>query len=232
MPPTGVTALDGADASLVRPAAFVAVTVNVYDTPMVSPGTMVDRVAPSTITVAPPGDAVTVYTVRGLPPVSPGAAHDTVAEATPGVAVTELGASGSGGGVTVRVAGLVKVVVVGWPAGWLVNTARYWVPLSATWATKLRVGEFAPGTSVKVWPPSVEDCHCTVGLGSPDAAVVNVTAAPSSTDWSTGCSVTAGATVVGCHHSSSASPPKFWYHSTSMVVGPPRPLAAAVNRSA
>jgi len=54
----GVTAALDEDAGEV-PAAFVAVTVNVYAVPLVSPVT-VPVVAPAVDTVAPPGDAVTV----------------------------------------------------------------------------------------------------------------------------------------------------------------------------
>jgi hypothetical protein len=96
---TGVTALDGGDASLIRSDAFVAVTVNVYDTPLVRPGTVSDNVAPSTIAVAPFGDAVTLYEVMGLPPLSSGGDHETVAEASPAVAVTDCGALGRRDGI-------------------------------------------------------------------------------------------------------------------------------------
>ena len=53
----GVTALDGADGAPV-PTAFVAVTVNVYAVPFVSPVTVIGLDAP--VPVAPPGLAVTV----------------------------------------------------------------------------------------------------------------------------------------------------------------------------
>ena len=54
----GVTAVLGGDAAEV-PRALVAVTVNVYAVPSVSPATVV-LVAPEVAAVAPPGDAVTV----------------------------------------------------------------------------------------------------------------------------------------------------------------------------
>ena len=57
--PAGVTLLDATDAALV-PTAFVAVTVNVYDVPFVSPVTVAVSVEPPTLAVAPPGLAVTV----------------------------------------------------------------------------------------------------------------------------------------------------------------------------
>ena len=42
-------------------------------------------------------------------------------------------------------------------------------------------------------PPLVERCHCTVGVGTPDAEAVNVTDVPGCTVWSDGLVVTAGA---------------------------------------
>ena len=49
---TGVTAFDAADAVPV-PALLVAVTVKVYDVPLVSPVTVVDSVVPPTVTTWP-----------------------------------------------------------------------------------------------------------------------------------------------------------------------------------
>ena len=66
---------------------------------MVRPGTVADRVAPSTVAVAPFGDAATVYAVIGLPPSSSGGDHETVAEPSPGVAVTDCGMPGGRDGV-------------------------------------------------------------------------------------------------------------------------------------
>jgi hypothetical protein len=54
----GVTALEEPEAADV-PAAFVAVTVNVYEVPLVRPVTTI-LVAPAVVAVAPPGLAVTV----------------------------------------------------------------------------------------------------------------------------------------------------------------------------
>jgi len=54
----GVTALLSAEAAEV-PVAFVAVTVNVYAVPLVSPVT-VHEMAPVVVQVRPPGEAVTV----------------------------------------------------------------------------------------------------------------------------------------------------------------------------
>ena len=92
----GVTGLDAADAVLV-PTAFVAVTVNVYAVPLVSPVTVNGLAAP--VAVKPPGDDVTVYEVIGLPfALAP--LNVTVAWVSPGAAVTVVGAPGNPAGVT------------------------------------------------------------------------------------------------------------------------------------
>jgi hypothetical protein len=56
--PAGVTALDGDDARLV-PTTLVAVTVKVYEVPLVRPVTVQVR-APVVVQVKPPGLEVTV----------------------------------------------------------------------------------------------------------------------------------------------------------------------------
>jgi hypothetical protein len=56
----GVTELEAADALADVPAVFVAVVVKVYAVPFVNPVTVQDPLAPVTVQVAPPGDAVTV----------------------------------------------------------------------------------------------------------------------------------------------------------------------------
>src|ERR1035437_3034199 len=71
----GVTAALALDAGEV-PAALAAVTVNVYAVPLVRPVT-VAVVAPVVLTVAPSGEAVTVYPVTGDPPLLDGAIHET-----------------------------------------------------------------------------------------------------------------------------------------------------------
>jgi hypothetical protein len=58
----------------------------------------------------------------------------------------------------------------------------------------VREVDVAPAKLVHVDPWLAEYCHCTVGVGSPDAAAVNVADRPSWTDWFTGWSVTTGAT--------------------------------------
>jgi hypothetical protein len=47
---------------------FIALVVKVYAVPLVSPVTVQEPLAPVTVQVALPGDAVTVYEV-GVPPV-------------------------------------------------------------------------------------------------------------------------------------------------------------------
>jgi hypothetical protein len=59
----------------------------------------------------------------------------------------------------------------------LVKTAWYLFPLDETGGlVKLRVVLVAPGRSLKLVPPFVLTCHCTVGL--PPAAAVNAAFAP------------------------------------------------------
>src|SRR5678816_3845139 len=73
----------------------------------------------------------------------------------------------------------VAAVVVAVPPG-LVNTARYWLPLSAKVAVNISVVLVAPEILVK-GPPPVLTCHCTVGAGKPLAAAVKVAVWPSHT---------------------------------------------------
>ena len=63
---------------------------------------------------------------------------------------------------------------------------------------KVSVVAVAPLMSVKVTPPSVLTCHCTVGVGVPLAAAVKVTALPAVTVWPLGWVVTTGATSGHC----------------------------------
>jgi hypothetical protein len=58
------------------PFEFVAVTVNVYDVPLVRLGT-VQLVAVVVVQVFAPGEDVTVYPVIVVPPVFDGAVHET-----------------------------------------------------------------------------------------------------------------------------------------------------------
>ena len=93
-PAVGVTAVEAADGGPV-PAAFVAVTVNVYGVPLVRPVTVAVRAVPATLAVTPPGVDVTVYPVIGVPPSLAGAVHDTVAAAFPAAAFTPVDAPGT-----------------------------------------------------------------------------------------------------------------------------------------
>ena len=74
----------------------------------------------------------------------------------------------------------VAAVVVAVPAAF-VNTARYWLPFCDKVVVKLRVVEVAAETLLNVAPPSVLTCHCTVGVGEPDAAAVKVAVWPAAT---------------------------------------------------
>src|SRR5581483_5886290 len=55
----GITGLDGADGGP-TPTLLVASTVNVYAVLFVKPATVAEVCEPGTVTVAPPGDAVTL----------------------------------------------------------------------------------------------------------------------------------------------------------------------------
>src|SRR5688572_2399712 len=93
-PAEGVTAFDAELAGPV-PAILVAVTVKVYDTPLVKPITTRGLVAP--LDMKPPGDEVTVYDVIAEPPLLAGAEKATDAWALPAVATTPVGAPGTTG---------------------------------------------------------------------------------------------------------------------------------------
>lgn len=95
----GVTADVGVDAALV-PTAFVAVTVNVYAMPLVSPLTTHPVAGTVPVHVKKPGEDVTVYPVIAVPPLNAGAVHVTVACAFPAVGVGAVGAFGTVAGVT------------------------------------------------------------------------------------------------------------------------------------
>jgi len=74
----GVVAALASDSGEV-PIALVAVTVKVYAVPLVRPVIVAVLAAPVVLTVAPSGDAVTVYLVITEPPLLAGAVHDTTA---------------------------------------------------------------------------------------------------------------------------------------------------------
>ena len=90
------TDADGADNAEV-PLAFIAVTVNVYVSPGVSPVTaMVPDPAPDTVPVFPPGVAFAVYFVIADPLSNAGAANVTLAVVAPvAVAAETAGAPGA-----------------------------------------------------------------------------------------------------------------------------------------
>ena len=92
-----ITEGDGSELALV-PAAFSAVTVNVYSVIWVRPIIVTD--VPFVVAVTPPGSDVTVYSVMGLPPSEAGAIHETTARTSPGIADTSVGAPGTVGVVT------------------------------------------------------------------------------------------------------------------------------------
>lgn len=94
----GIALFDASEAALV-PAAFVAVTVNEYETPLMRPTTVqnVPRVAAHE---NPPGFEVTVYAVINEPPVLVGAIHDTNDEPfAADVAVTAVATPGTPRGI-------------------------------------------------------------------------------------------------------------------------------------
>src|SRR5262249_50085651 len=95
----------------------------------------------------------------------------------------------TGAVLTVRDAGLLMAL----GATVLLKTASYRLPLCAAVGVKVRVAAVAPGTLLKVAPPSLLTCHCPVGAGVPLAAAVNVTALPAVTVWLVGWVVTSGA---------------------------------------
>jgi hypothetical protein len=94
----GVTAFDAAD-DAETPAALIAVTVNVYEVPLVSPVTVADVAVAAALAVVSL-DAVTVYPVIADPPFEAGAFQVTVACPLPAVAVTPVGAPATVAGVT------------------------------------------------------------------------------------------------------------------------------------
>ena len=93
-------------------------------------------------------------------------------------------------GVMVMVAALLVAVP---PA--LVKTALTSQPFTrAVRDPVVSEGEVAPVRLAQVLP-SIEYCHCTVGVGVPLAAALNVRVPPDGTDWLIGWVVTTGAMV-------------------------------------
>jgi hypothetical protein len=94
----GIALFDASEA-VPEPAAFVAVTVNEYETPFVKPSTVqnVPRVAAHE---NPPGFEVTVNTVINEPPLETGAVHETSDEPFAAeVAVTPVATPGTPRGI-------------------------------------------------------------------------------------------------------------------------------------
>jgi hypothetical protein len=96
--PSGTTPFEEAEGVPV-PAALVAVTVNVYEVPFVSPSTVIALHGAMHVPVMPPGEEVAVYEVIAAPPSLAGAVKSTVACALPGDAMPIVGAPGTVAGV-------------------------------------------------------------------------------------------------------------------------------------
>jgi hypothetical protein len=151
----GVTAEDAALAGPV-PTALVAVAVNVYAVPLLSPVTTSGLLDP--VAAAPPGDAVTVYPVMAAPPVLDGAVKLTDTWLSPRTPLTPVGAPGASA-ATVSVAALVVAV-----ATLLVATARYCAPFRPGEAATVSVAVVtllygAASVRLVKAPPPGETCH-------------------------------------------------------------------------
>jgi hypothetical protein len=153
----GVTEPDAADAELV-PAAFVAVTENVYAVPFDRPVTVHCNGPELHTHCAPPGDAVTVYPVTTEPPSLPGAAHDTTDDAFATVPKTPDGAPGTVRGVTEADAADAELV----PAAFVAVTENvYAVPFDRPVTVHCNGPELhthcaPPGDAVTVYPVTTE----------------------------------------------------------------------------
>jgi hypothetical protein len=97
-----------------------------------------------------------------------------------------------GSGLTVKVAAVVGTSL----PQLLLKRARYCLELSAATVAKLNVVLVAPAISFQVPPPSVLTCHCTVGVGLPDAAAVKEAELPTHTAWLAGLVVTDGGVLM------------------------------------
>jgi hypothetical protein len=86
----GTTEFDDLDSGD-GPCAVIVWTVNVYLVPFVSRVTVAVSVEPSTYTDWPPGLAVTVYPVIGLPPSNVGATQDTITCPSPAATPSSVG---------------------------------------------------------------------------------------------------------------------------------------------
>jgi hypothetical protein len=145
---------------------LAAFNVNEYD-PALPAGGVPDMLAvpsPLSVTVSHAGTVPLVVIVGvGRPDVV------TVNDpALPTTNVALFALVNAGGLPTVNVAAL----EVALPAA-LVNTARYWLPLSVAAAVNVYVVLVAKAIFEN--PEPVLRCHCTVGVGEPDAPAVNET---------------------------------------------------------
>jgi len=145
------------------------------------------EVAPLTLLNVTPPSVLTCHCTSGVG--TPLAAALKLA-VFPALTVSELGLV-----VIVAAESTVSVaaVVVAVPA-LFVNTARNSFAFCAAAAVKPYVAEVAPFTLLKVVPPSVLTCHCTVGVGVPLAAAVKLAGFPALTASELGLVVIVGAT--------------------------------------
>jgi hypothetical protein len=147
--PEIVVALDAVEAEDV-PCTLVAVTVNVYEEPLVRPVTVQLVSAPVLVVHVWPAEEVTVYLVIVAPPLLAGAVQETSAlpPATDApAALTAVGDAGELSGVTLLDAE--DVVPVPWPFV-AVTVKVYAVPLVRPCTVQL---VSAPLLVMHVWPP-------------------------------------------------------------------------------
>jgi len=132
------------------------------------------EVAPATaVNVVPPFVLTNHCTVGAGFPVA--AAVNVAVSVAPIVRFTGFSVT-VGAKSTVSVAAVVVPVP---PA--FVNTASYLLPFCEAVVVKLKVVEVAPETAMNDVPPFVLTIHCTVGVGVPVAAAVNVAVFPAVT---------------------------------------------------
>jgi hypothetical protein len=165
------------------PAALAALTVKVYDVPLVSPVTAHDS-APVVTHVLAPGLDVTVYFVIALPPLLAGAAHDTVAAALARVAETLPGAPGADGFGTVGAGGAGPTGTTATeasdagptPTAFLAVTVNeYAVPFARPVTVQdvpVAVHDWSPGDAVTVYPVMADPPLLTGAVQDTDACAL------------------------------------------------------------
>ncbi len=186
---TGIDGVDGSDV----PATFVAVTVNVYEVPFVSPVTaMVPDPDWDRVPVPPAGFEVAVYEVIGDPPSDEGAVNATSAVAPPvtttapmpGLPGVPRGVTGCEAPDTAEVPPLFVAVAVNVYAVPLVSPVTSQDPDAPETVHVLA----ALPTAVTLYdagvPPAVRAATVTVTLPSP-TATVGVAGAPGAARTST-----------------------------------------------